>query len=42
MNRGKVKSIDGIELPSSEKIREIEVDINTWGYWSMTESKNKK
>ena len=26
MNRGKVKSTDGIELPSSEKIREIEED----------------
>ena len=26
MNRGKVKSTDGIELPSGEKIREIEKD----------------
>ena len=26
MNRGKVKSTDGIELPSGEKIRETEVD----------------
>ena len=26
MNRGKVKSTDGIELPSGEKIREIEED----------------
>ena len=26
MNRGKVKSKDGIQLPSGEKIREIEED----------------
>ena len=26
MNRGKVKSTDGIELPSGEKIKEIEED----------------
>ena len=26
MNRGKVKSTDGIELPSGEKIRETEAD----------------
>ena len=26
MNRGKVKLTDGIELPSGEKIREIEED----------------
>ena len=26
MNRGKVKSTDGIELPSGENIREIEED----------------
>ena len=31
MNRGKVKSTDGIELPSGEKIREIEKD----GYKNM-------
>ena len=42
MNRGKVKPPDGIELTSDEKKRDMDinkkqVDINTWGYWSMTE-----
>ena len=32
MDRGKDKSIDRIELPSGKKM-----DINAWGYWSMTE-----
>ena len=32
MNRGKVKSLDEIELPSSEKIREKKMDIYTWEY----------
>ena len=38
MNRRKVKSTDGIELPSREKIREIEEGGYKYlGYWSMTE-----
>ena len=37
MNRGKVKSTDGIELSSGEKIRKIEEDRYKYlGCWSMT------
>ena len=38
MNRGKVKSTDQIELPSGEKIREIEED----GYKYLGIKKKKK
>ena len=36
LNRGKVKSTNGIELSSGKRI-EIKMDINTWGYWIITE-----
>ena len=37
MNRGKVKSIDRAQIPSGEKIKEMKMDINTRGYWRMTD-----
>ena len=45
MNRGKVKSTDGIELPSGEKIREIEEDgykdLGIWEYDRVKEQEMK-
>ena len=38
MNRGRIESTDGIEVPSSEKIREIEEDGYKYLWiWSMAE-----
>ena len=42
MNRTKVKSTEGIELPSDEKIPEKKMDINTSGYWSIIQQMKDK